>query len=82
MIVISLGIPGARSWSASPHASPRSCILLVSPVSDDYLWRDVLQQGGYDVLLRPLREECALRAVQAVLRFVSPESGVSVGCER
>jgi hypothetical protein len=50
-------------------------------VSDDYLWRDVLQQGGYDVLLRPLREEPALRAVQAVLRFVSPESGVSVGSE-
>lgn len=59
---------------------PRSCILLVSPVSDDYLRRDVLQQGGHDVLVRPLREESALRSIQAVSRFIPSESGVSVGC--
>lgn len=52
-------------------SSPRSCILLVSPVSDDYLRRDVLQQGGHDVLVRPLREESALHSVQAVSRFIS-----------
>jgi DNA-binding response OmpR family regulator len=58
--------------------SPRSCILLVSPVSDDYLRRDVLQQGGHDVLVRPFREESALHAVQAVLRY-APSENVSVG---
>jgi DNA-binding response OmpR family regulator len=61
-------------------SSPRSCILLVSPVSDDYLRRDVLQQGGHDVLVRPLREESALYSVQALSRSISSESGVSVGC--
>ena len=61
-------------------SSPRSCILLVSPVSDDYLRRDVLQEGGHDVLVRPLREESALYSVQAVSRSASSESGVSVGC--
>jgi FixJ family two-component response regulator len=57
--------------------SPRSCILLVSPVSDDALWRSVLQHGGYDVLLRPLRENSPLHAIQAVLRFISRETDIS-----
>ena len=61
-------------------SSPRSCILLVSPVSDDYLRRDVLQEGGHDVLVRPLREESALQSVQSAIRYVSQGSGVSVGC--
>ena len=60
--------------------SPRSCILLVSPVSADYLRRDVLQQGGHDVLVRPLREESAFHSVQAASRFIPSGSGVSVGC--
>lgn len=60
--------------------SPQSRILLVSPVSDDYLRRDVLQQGGHDVLIRPLREESALRSVQAVSRFISSGSDVPVVC--
>jgi CheY-like chemotaxis protein len=61
-------------------SSPRSCILLVSPVRDDYLRRDVLQRGGHDVLVRPLREESALYSVQAVSRLVSSENRVSVDC--
>jgi DNA-binding NarL/FixJ family response regulator len=61
-------------------SSPRSCILLVSPVSDDYLRRDVLRQGGHDVLVRPLREESALCSVQAASRFIPSGSRVSVGC--
>ena len=61
-------------------SSPRSRILLVSPVSDDYLRRDVLQQGGHDVLVRPLCEESAVYSVQAASRFISSGSGVSVGC--
>jgi len=61
-------------------SSPRSCILLVSPVSDDYLRRDVLRCGGHDVLVRPLREESALRSVQAIAHLIPSDSGVSVGC--
>ena len=55
-------------------------ILLISPVRDDYLRRDVLLQGGHDVLVRPLREESALHSLQAVLRFASSGSSVSVDC--
>jgi DNA-binding response OmpR family regulator len=52
--------------------SPRSCILLVSPLKEDYLWRDVLQQGGYDVLTRPLHETAVVHAMNAAMRFASP----------
>ncbi|MGP0075524.1 MAG: hypothetical protein ACLPWF_26715 [Bryobacteraceae bacterium] len=53
------------------ESSPRSCILLVSPASHDYLWWDVLHHHGFDVLIRPLREEMVLRMVEAAARFLS-----------
>lgn len=74
------GYPWREVMDRLAERSPRSCILLVSPVKDDGLWGSVLHQGGYDVLLRPLREESVLHAVRAVLRFISPETDVSVGC--
>ncbi len=49
-------------------SSPRSRMLLVSPVSDAYLRRDVQQQGGSDVVVRPFREE-SLGAIQTVLLY-------------
>jgi len=71
------GYPWREVMDRLATCSPRSCILLVSPVSDDALWRSVLQHGGYDVLLRPLRESSALHAIQAVLRFISWETDIS-----
>jgi len=41
-----------------------ACVILTSPVNDDYLWQEVLQRGGYDVLTRPLQEERVLHAVE------------------
>lgn len=73
------GYPWREVMDRLATYSPRSCILLVSPVSNDSLWRSVLQHGGYDVLLRPLREESALHAIQAVLRFISWETDISAG---
>ena len=43
--------------------SPRSRVILTSPGTDDRLWLDVIEHGGYDVLTRPLHET---RVVQAV----------------
>ena len=45
-----LGYPWREVMGRLAAISPRTCILLVSPVNIDYLWRDVVQQGGYDVL--------------------------------
>jgi hypothetical protein len=39
----------------------------------------VLQHGGYDVLLRPLRKNSTLHVIQAVLRFISWETDISAG---
>jgi DNA-binding NarL/FixJ family response regulator len=54
--------------------APRSCILLVSPVNDDYLWSDVLQQGGHNILVRPLREKAVLRSIDAAVHYISREA--------
>jgi DNA-binding NtrC family response regulator len=43
--------------------SPRSRVILTSPGTDDRLWLEVIEHGGYDVLTRPLHEG---RVVQAV----------------
>jgi DNA-binding NarL/FixJ family response regulator len=67
-----VGYPWREVMGRLAAISPRSCILLVSPVNHDYLWRDVLQQGGYDVLARPMREDAVLHAVDAAIRFLSP----------
>jgi len=75
------GYPWREVMDRVASSSPRSCILLVTPVSDDHLWREVLQQGGYDVLMRPLSEEGALHAVQSAMRFASPGSYISVGLD-
>ena len=37
----------------------------------------VVALGGYDVLLRPLRKNAAVHAIQAVLRFISWETDIS-----
>lgn len=71
------GYPWREVMDRLAECSPRSCILLVSPLSGDDLWRSVLQHGGYDVLLRPLRKNAALHAIQAVLRFISWETDIS-----
>jgi len=39
-------------------------ILLISKVFDDYLWNEVVRNGGYDVLTKPLQERDVARAVK------------------
>ena len=73
------GYPWREVMDRLAECSPRSCILLLSPLSGDNLWRSVLQHGGYDVLLRPLRKNAVLHAIQAVLRFISWETDVAIG---
>ena len=38
----------------------RACVILISNVSDQYLWDEVIQHGGFDCLARPFRKEQAL----------------------
>jgi hypothetical protein len=54
------------------HA-PRACVLLISPVSDDYLWREVVAHGGYDVVARPLEAAAVNRAMEQAWCFCNAE---------
>ena len=42
----------------------RACLILVSAVVDTYLLDEVVRNGGYDVLCKPLREADVVRAVR------------------
>jgi CheY-like chemotaxis protein len=55
------GYPWREVMDRLAASSPQSCILLVSPTNDDYLWWDVLHHRGFDVLIRPYvkRSFCA-----------------------
>jgi DNA-binding response OmpR family regulator len=53
-----------NSLSACAASSAGACTMLISRVTDDYLWNEVVCNGGYDVLPKPLREQDVLRAVK------------------
>jgi DNA-binding NtrC family response regulator len=57
--------PGWRDVLAKiVGSSPRSCFLLTSRVCDEYLWREVVTHGGYDVVVKPLEEDVVVRALR------------------
>lgn len=45
------------------------CIILASAVNDSYLWHEVVQLGGYDVISKPLRPEQIVAAVRRAWLF-------------
>jgi len=53
-----------NSLSDCASSSAGACTLLISRVADDNLWNEVVRNGGYDVLPKPLREQAVLRAVK------------------
>ena len=46
------------------ESSPRTCFLLTSRVSDEYLWREVVMYGGYDVVAKPLVDSVVSQTLQ------------------
>ena len=57
--------------TASPH---RACVILVSGVSDDNLWQELIRRGGYDVLSKPLQADKVARIVKLALSYWSSTS--------
>jgi FixJ family two-component response regulator len=53
------------------EASSGVCILLLSTVIDDNLWNDLVANGGYEVLRKPLREDEVSRAVKMAWSYWS-----------
>jgi DNA-binding response OmpR family regulator len=52
--------------AALPH---HSCVILLSGVADDYLRQELVRQGGYDVLPKPLRSDKVVRVVKLALSY-------------
>jgi DNA-binding response OmpR family regulator len=74
IILIDRDIDGA-DWryavSSLAAASGGACVLLISRVIDDYLWNEVVTNGGYDVLRKPLSESEVLRNVKLAWSYWS-----------
>ncbi|HLG96168.1 MAG TPA: response regulator [Bryobacteraceae bacterium] len=52
-------------------ASGGACVLLISRVIDDYLWNEVVTNGGYDILRKPLSENDVVRNVKLAWSYWS-----------
>lgn len=56
---------------------PKCALILISSTYDDGLWDQVVQQGGYDVLKTPLRQDQTISAVN--LAWLYARSGRGTG---
>jgi DNA-binding NtrC family response regulator len=66
IILLDREVYGSNWRGAIEHltkAAPGSCILLVSAVNDEYLWREVVQHGGFDVISKPLNGDQLRRQI-------------------
>ena len=46
------------------QTAPQICFLLTSRVDDEYLWREVVLHGGYDILAKPLSDRVVMQTLQ------------------
>ena len=56
-------LPGVRWQDALRTFAAGSggpCVILLSSVADQYLWDDVIERGGFDVLTRPFQKQQVL----------------------
>ncbi len=58
-----------------PH---RPCVILTSRVSDDYLWEELIRQGGYELLAKPLRAPDAARVIRLAIIYWKNMAGAVV----
>jgi len=67
-------LPGAewRDVIQKMASAPRPVYaVLLSKVADNYLWNEVIQRGGHDLIATPLREEQVLRAIRLAWSYWS-----------
>jgi|ERR1041385_6331385 DNA-binding NtrC family response regulator len=54
------GSPWQETIRTLIAARTNACVILVSNVADQYLWDEVVQRGGFDVLTRPFHKDQVL----------------------
>jgi len=50
-------------------ADPRPCVILTSPTTDEFLWKEIVTRGGYDVLASPLRDTDTARSIRLAVSY-------------
>jgi DNA-binding NtrC family response regulator len=68
--------PMVESLAAAPH---HPCVILISGVADDYLFQELIRQGGYDVLPKPLRGDHTARVLKLALTYWNRSSWNQTG---
>jgi DNA-binding NtrC family response regulator len=69
-------LPGTNWRSAMEKvklAAPSASIVLVSGVSDEYLWQEVVKYGGFDVLMKPFLPDPLRRRIDGAWLFWKAE---------
>ena len=51
------------------HTNERPPLIVTSMLADDHLWAEVLNLGGYDVLVKPFHEQEVRHALAFVTRY-------------
>ena len=83
VILLDRDWPG-KEWRTAGRilasAAHRPCVILVSSVADSNLWQELMRNGGYDVLGKPLRPANARRAIKLALSYwtSAPKPAVQV----
>lgn len=55
---------------------PAPALIITARFADEYLWAEVLNMGGYDILVQPFDQEEVIRVFRAAVRHFTNE------CER
>src|ERR1035437_5457353 len=66
VVLVDRHFQGSNWWTtASSLFNPAAnrCLILLSDVSDPYLWNELVQHGGFDVLARPFERSEVLRTL-------------------
>jgi DNA-binding NtrC family response regulator len=82
IILLDRNWPGS-DWRTAVQrlaASPQgACVILVSGVTDAYLWQELIRRGGYDVLAKPLRAPNIARVIKLALYYRTSAPKAAVG---
>ncbi len=85
VILLDRNWPGAdwrkavETLAASPH---HTCVILMSGVADDYLRQELVRQGGYDVLPKPLRADSVVRVLKLALSYWNSAANPNAAARR
>lgn len=68
-----------RDWRGMLDVANETPVIVTGSSLDEPVWAEVLNRGGYDVLVQPFDASEVLRVVDAALRYGSREKSMAAG---